>query len=293
MYREQGTLARRSLGLGLVAAGLAAGLLVGCRSTDSNGNETRAPEAASTKEESAKVEREKMKVSVKGAESELKGNTLKIDYPVLKDKNDRIPDWVINPGLGGVTGAVGVSAKKGLGTREQIDEARLNARLELASMLESRLQKVGRSQLEEMRGVTGVRVSEQAQRKTLGIDRDILDMVLAGTRQRALWFDPDNSECYVWLVLDGRVLKAVDHIVVDSVSAFVATEMVSSEYRPERRKPEVPQVIVEPPAAAPRPAPKPKEPAPPKTPVEKLEESLKPIKTIPIPDESKEAKKGK
>jgi len=293
MYPDPCKVTWKSTKLGLLAACLAAGLLVSCRSTDSNGNSTKAPETATSGNEGAKVEREKMKVSVKGADAKLEGDTLKIDYPVLKDKNDRIPDWVINPGLGGVTGAIGVAAKKGLGTREQIDEARLNARLELASMLEARLQKVGRSQLEELRGVTGQRLSEKSERKTLAVDRDILDMVLAGTRQRALWFDPDNAECYVWLVLDGRVLKAVDHIVVDSVSAFVATQMVSTEYRPERRKPEVPQVIVEQPQEAPKPAPAPKKAAPPKTPVEKLEGSLQPIKTIPIPDKAEKSEKGK
>ena len=256
------------------AACLSVCLLAACSSTKESKNE------------GAPVEREEMQVTVTGADATREGDTLKIEYPVLKDKNDRIPDWVINPSLGGVTGAVGVASTKKMGTREQIEEARRSARLELAAMLEARLQQVGREELEEnMRVASGER-GEQSRKSTLRVSRDILDTVLAGTRQRALWFDPENSECYVWMVMDGRILQSVEHRVVDSVSVFVANQAISQEYRPERRKPEVPKVIVEAPDQPVEQA----APEPPKTPVEKLEGNLKPIQTIPIKEG--EAKKS-
>jgi hypothetical protein len=192
--------------------------------------------------------------------------------------NDRIPDWVINPAIGGVTGAVGVASRRAIGMREQIEEARLSGRLEIASMLEARLQAVGRGELQEDVRATGDGKSEQARKNTLSVDRDILDVVLAGTRQRALWFDPESGECFVWIVLDGKVLDAVKHEVVDTVSTFVASVAITTEYRPQRTAPRVPQVVVE--AAAPRP--QPTEPEAPGTPIEQLEGNLKPIKTISI-----------
>lgn len=254
--------------LAAVAASLSLSLTAGCQSSAS-------AESSPPREP---VEREQVQVSVSGATATREGDTLTIDYPVLRDKNDRVPDWVMNPSLGGVIGAIGVASQRALGTREQLDEARRDARLELAAMLEARVQGVGREELQENTDVNGGERRENAAKNNLRVGRDILDVVLAGSRQRALWFDPDNGECYVWIVLDGRVLQSVNHSVVDSVSVFVASTPITNEYRPERRKPEKPTVIVESPD---RPAPAP-EPEQPKTPVEELEGNLKPIQTIPL-----------
>ena len=222
----------------------------------------------------AEVERAELEVSVSGADATKSGDTLKIDYPVLQDMNDRIPDWVINPAMGGVIGGIGVAPKKGMGTKEQLDEARLNARIELVTMLEGRAQRVGRTEIQENYEATAASRSEQSQKNILGIDRAILDGVLAGSRQRALWFDPDNGECYVWMVLDGAVLDKVDHHVKDSVSVFSANTPINSEYRSKRRVPEVPRVSVEAPDT-------PAATMPPRSPVDELETKLKDIETIP------------
>ena len=259
--------------------------LFSCESTSKNNSDDTIK--AQPKHE---TERGEMQVKVEGANATRSGDTLKIEYPVLKDKNDRIPDWVINPGLGGVTGAIGVASRKGMGTKEQLDEARLNARLEIASMLEARVQNAGRSELEENTSVSGDDKSEQSRKTRLKIERDILDMVLAGTRQRALWFDPDNGEAYLWIVLDGRLLDVVDQHIVDGVSVFIANTPVASEYKPQRRKAPVPKVYIQqaqPPQQEAKPEPKPEDP---KTQAEKLEETLKPIETIPSKDEATKKK---
>jgi hypothetical protein len=238
----------------------------------------------------SEVEKGQMNVKVEGATATHEGDTLKIEYPVLKDKNDRIPDWVINPGFGGVTGAVGVASRKGLGTKEQLDEARLNARLEIASMLEARVQNAGRSELEENTRVAGDNLSEESRKSRLKIERDILDMVLAGTRQRALWFDPDNGECYIWIVLDGRLRDVVDQQIVEGVSVFVANTPVANEYKPVRRKAPVPKVYVQQPDRRPEPKPE-AAPVPEKTQKEKLEDTLKPIETIPSKADPKKGRR--
>ena len=216
-----------------------------------------------------------------GADATKSGDTLKIDYPVLQDMNDRIPDWVINPAMGGVIGGLGVAPKKGMGTKEQLDEARLNARIELVTMLEGRAQRVGRTEIQENYQATAASRSEQSQKNILGIDRAILDGVLAGSRQRALWFDPDNGECFVWMVLDGAVLTNADQHVTDSVSVFRANAAVASEYRPVRRKPDVPTVVVQVPEVL-------VAPPPPQSPVEELEGKLNEIQTIPSNSESED-----
>ena len=69
---------------------------------------------------------------------------------------------------------------------------------------------------------------------------------------------------------------------VEAREVFLANEAITTEYRPDRRIPEPPKVIVEvpPPPEAPAPPP-PKE----KEPIEKLEENLKPIETIPLKED--------
>ncbi len=75
------------------------------------------------------------------------------------------------------------------------------------------------------------------------------------------------------MVLDGGVLGQAEHYVLEGLSVFIANTPIEKEYKPERKKPIKPTVIVEAPEAA---------PPPPKEPVEELEESLKPIETVPI-----------
>ena len=150
-----------------------------------------------------------------------------------EDKNDRIPDWVINPGLGGVIGALGVAPGKGMGTKEQLDEAKLNGRIELAGMLEGRVQRVSRTELEEDYQASESGRTEDSRKNILGVDRNILDMVLAGARQRALWFDPDNGEAYVWMVLDASlgqnaVIQAKQFNEVVPLTGIVVTKLDGS-----------------------------------------------------------------
>lgn len=253
--------------------------LTGCQTAKNTSPEPEEDAPAQVEQQNTNdaVGRESMTVQVEGANATKNGETITLDYPVLQDKNQRIPDWAINPAMGGVVGAVGVASIKGLGVREQLDEARLSGRLELASMLETRLQTVGRSALEENLMASAEGRGENSRRNTLGVDRDILDIVLAGSRQRALWFDPETGECYVWMVLDGGVLAQAQHYVVDELSVFIANTPVAKEYKAERAKLAPPTVTVE--AAEPAP------PAP-KEPVEQLEESLKPIESVPIKSEA-------
>ena len=265
-------------GPALVVA-LAVLFLFGCQSTPTSGpavpNDQNTQKSA--KDDDAATGRRKMEVNVSGAEATTDSNqNITLDYPVLRDKNDMIPDWVINPNKDGVLGAVGVGPKCQLGTKEQLDEARLNARLELAQMLELRLQGVDRGQLEQQIQAEGESISDRSRKSILGVDRSLTDIVLAGTRQRALWFDPETDECFVWMVLDGKILEKVDHHITKDISVFVANTPVGSVYVPVRRKQQAPTVIV-------NVADKPKSVSS----VEGLEEKLKDIENIPMDEGDK------
>ena len=262
----------------ILALAFAASLLAGCKSTSSDNN---APVENQAGSDSGTVQ-----VQVQGAEAVTNADgSITLNYPESDDINDRIPDWVINPAMGGVTGAVGVAPGNDLGMREQLDEARLSGRMELVSMLELRVQRVGRTELEQDIRVERDQPADRTRRGTLGVDRHILDAVLAGSRQRALWFDTDSGECYVWMVLDGALLERVDHRVTKGVSVFVPNQQLPNEYKPKRKTIEPPTVIVQMPKAEkvePAPVAAPEVPEPPKEPLEELEDKLNPIETIPV-----------
>ena len=69
--------------------------------------------------------------------------------------------------------------------------------------------------------------------------------------------------------------------MTDSVSVFRANTAVASEYRPIRRKPDVPTVVVQVPEVQ-------VAPPPPQSPVEELEGKLNEIQTIPSNSESED-----
>ncbi|QDU68974.1 hypothetical protein [Engelhardtia mirabilis] len=188
------------------------------------------------------------------------------------------PDWIVNPAIDGVLGSLGVAPENDLGTREQLNEARRDGRIELARMLEVRVQEVGRGDLEQYieaaRVVDEVTFDNSSAKSSLGVDRAITDLVLSGSRQRAMWFDPANGDCYVWLVMDGQVPQMADHSVENGVSIYVANRAIESEYRPDW--PEAPTPAPVPQVQAPAPVPVKK------SPTEKLEEVLKPIESIPV-----------
>lgn len=252
----------------------ALGALTACQSTQGESQPATALDSTS-----GAAPRATVNVTGAGATVEDDGS-ITLNYPENDDINYRVPDWIINPALGGVTGSVGVASRNALGTREQLDEARWNGRLELASMLELRVQRIWRSELEQDVRVEGEADASRSRRESLGIDKEILDTVLAGTRQRALWWDTETGEVFVWMVVDGALLERVAHDVIQDVSVFTATARLQNEYLPKRAQPLAPTVIVQMPEA-PTVAP---EPMAPPTPTEALEGALKPIETIPMKD---------
>jgi hypothetical protein len=185
--------------------------------------------------------------------------------PVRKGKVDLFPDWVIDASVGGVVGAVGVAPRGERSVREQLEEARLSGRLELASMFEVRLQRVGRHEIEEISPIAGPTPDERPRRNLVTVDRNLVDVVIAGSRQRALWFDPESEECYVWMVLDAKILDSAKPDVVEGVSVLEARDPATI---PQAVRP----VFLDRPPAPPLKAPEP--------PADKFEERIRPERTI-------------
>ena len=113
--------------------------------------------------------------------------------------------------------------------------------------------------------IAGPAPDERPRRNLVTVDRDLVDVVIAGSRQRALWFDPESGECYVWMVLDAKILDGAKAVVVEGVSVLEARD-------PAALPQDIRSVGRDPPPAPP---PKALEP-----PAEKIDQRSCPVKTI-------------
>ena len=121
----------------------------------------------------------------------------------LSDK----PAWVINMGTydKGI-GAVGIARRTKLGTQRQINQANLAARLQLAQIVESKVEGAVESAAESAimlnlpEGKEIGQLTEQEQVRTF------VKKTIEMSRPKAQWKDRTNGELYVWMILEQREL---------------------------------------------------------------------------------------
>ena len=117
------------------------------------------------------------------------------------------PEWAMNMGKydKGI-GAVGVARPTKLGTQRQINQANLAARMQLAQILESKIEGAVESAAESAimlnlpEGKEIGQLTEQEQVRTF------VKKTLEMSQPNAQWKDPENGELYVWMILEQREL---------------------------------------------------------------------------------------
>ncbi len=130
--------------------------------------------------------------------------------PVTTAPSNDVPDWVNDPTLGGKTlGAYGVAAKMLSGEAEQVKRARLGARQELASMLNSKIQSVVKDWVREGGVITSQDNAQAAMTSFESATRNVVNQNLEGSQQRARYADPKNGQLYVWMVINGEVAAKI------------------------------------------------------------------------------------
>ena len=117
------------------------------------------------------------------------------------------PVWVMNMGKyeKGI-GAVGVAKSTKLGTQRQINQANLAARMQLAQIIDSKIEGAVESAAESAimlnlpEGQEIGQLTEQEQVRTF------VKQSLEMSRPNAQWKDRENGELYVWMILNQRDL---------------------------------------------------------------------------------------
>jgi len=117
------------------------------------------------------------------------------------------PVWVLNMGKyeKGI-GAVGVAKSTKLGTQRQINQANLAARMQLAQIINSKIEGAVESAAESAimlnlpEGQEIGQLTEQEQVRTF------VKQSLQMTQPNAQWKDRENGELYVWMIMKQRDL---------------------------------------------------------------------------------------
>ena len=136
----------------------------------------------------------------------LAGCAAKMQVKEGSDLSEK-PVWAMNMGKydKGI-GAVGVARYTSLGTQRQINQANLAARIQLAQILESKIEGAVESASESAimlnlpEGKEIGQLTEQEQARTF------VKKTLEMTQPNAQWKDPENGELYVWMILEQREL---------------------------------------------------------------------------------------
>ena len=136
----------------------------------------------------------------------LAGCAAKMQVKEGSKLNDK-PVWAMNMGKyeKGI-GAVGVARSTSLGTQRQINQANLAARIQLAQILESKIEGAVESAAESAimlnlpEGQEIGQLTEQEQVRTF------VKQSLQMTQPNAQWKDRENGELYIWLIMKQRDL---------------------------------------------------------------------------------------
>ncbi len=136
------------------------------------------------------------------------------------------PEWVQTlgdyssnfPGKEGI-GAVASAPKSKLGSQVQREDALLAARNELATRIKARVRSVLSSTRQRLLEQGVEEAEELGTANTQNAVQQRVDENLIGSRVIKQWMDPDSSELYVWVVLDGEGLaqmkSAIQREVMD------------------------------------------------------------------------------
>lgn len=157
--------------------------------------------------------------------------------PGAKTQEVTMPEWVMDPGTGGQFGAVGISKTSLGGSQEEFARALANGRTELGRAINTRVQAAyvrffteGGSLNQGANG--GVDAKIAAEEMSTNVSRQLTDQVLTGSRQKAIFRDPNTKELFMWVVISSDKLEAMQTQIKQAAQNEVAKRaQISAELK--------------------------------------------------------------
>jgi hypothetical protein len=147
------------------------------------------------------------------------------------------PDWVGDPGTNGQFGAVGISKTSLGGTAEEFPRALNAGRVELARSIQVKVQAAytrffteGGELSQGANGGTDAKIA--AQEMSENVSKTLTNQVLQGSRQKAVFRDPNTKELFMWVVIDEAKLPMLKQQIKDEANNQVAKRaQISAELK--------------------------------------------------------------
>ena len=165
------------------------------------------------------------------------GSESRVEKPVVGGVE--LPEWFMEPGMGGNIGATGIAEKSLGGMREQTNAAMQDAFNGLARTISTKVQAAytrffseGGEKSWDADG--GIDKATVAQELTENVSRQITNQVIQGAERKAVWEHPTSGDLYVWVVINAEKRDQVlTQVKAEARKQLAARKKVAAELKAE------------------------------------------------------------
>ena len=165
------------------------------------------------------------------------GGESRVEKPVVGGVE--LPEWFMEPGMGGNIGATGIAEKSLGGMREQTNAAMQDAFNGLARTISTKVQAAytrffseGGEKSWDADG--GIDKATIAQELTENVSRQITNQVIQGAERKAVWEHPTSGDLYVWVVINAEKRDQVlTQVKAEARKQLAARKKVAAELKAE------------------------------------------------------------
>ena len=150
-----------------------------------------------------------------------------------------LPEWFMEPGMGGNIGATGIAEKSLGGMREQTNAAMQDAFNGLARTISTKVQAAYTRFFSEG-GEKGwaadgsIDKTTLAQELTENVSRQITNQVIQGAERKAVWEHPKSGDLYVWVVINAEKRDQVlTQVKAEARKQLAARKKIAAEIKAE------------------------------------------------------------
>lgn len=161
----------------------------------------------------------------------------RVEKPVIAGVE--LPEWYMEPSMGGNIGATGISEKSLGGMREQTNAAMQDASNNLARTISTKVQAAYTRYFSEggeksWAADGSVDKATIAQELTENVSRQLTNQVIQGAERKAIWEHPKSGDLYVWVVINPeRRDQILNQVKAEARKQLAARKKVAAELKAE------------------------------------------------------------
>jgi hypothetical protein len=165
------------------------------------------------------------------------GGEKRVDKPLVG--GIELPEWFMEPGMGGNIGATGIAEKSLMGIREQTNAAMQDASNNLARTISTRVQAAYTRFFSEggeksWAADGSIDKATLAQELTENVSRQLTNQVIQGAERKAVWEHPTSGDLYVWVIINPeRRDQVLNQVKSQARKQLASRKKVAAELKTE------------------------------------------------------------